>query len=106
MGMFDFFKRADIDRGVEEYRAQSGGVLLDVRTREEYLQGHIPGSQNLDVQEIQKAPSLLPDKEAALFVYCHSGARSGQAAIMLKKMGYTNVTNIGGIMDYHGQIER
>ena len=106
MGMFDFFKRADIDRGVEEYRAQSGGVLLDVRTREEYLQGHIPGSQNLDVQEIQKAPELLPDKEAALFVYCRSGARSGQAAFILKKMGYTNVTNIGGIMDYHGQIER
>ena len=78
----------------------------DCWTREEYLQGHIPGSQNLDVQEIQKAPSLLPDKEAALFVYCHSGARSGQAAFMLKKMGYTNVTNIGGIMDYHGQIER
>ncbi len=106
MGIFDFFKRADIDRGVEEYRAQNGGVLLDVRTQEEYLQGHIPDSRNLDVQEIQKAPSLWPDRNVPLFVYCRSGARSGQAAFMLKNMGYTNVTNIGGIIDYHGEIVR
>ena len=106
MGMFDFFKRADIDRGVEAYRAQNGGVLLDVRTWEEYLQGHIPDSRNLDVQEIQRAPSLWPDRSVPLFVYCRSGARSGQAAFMLKNMGYTNATNIGGIIDYHGEIVR
>lgn len=106
MGIFDFFKRADIDQGVEDCWSTSGSVLLDVRTREEYAQGHIPGSKNLDLQQITQAPGLLPDKDTPLFVYCHSGARSGQAAFMLNKMGYTNVTNIGGIMDYHGQIER
>ena len=106
MGIFDLFKRADIDRGVEEYREKSGAVLLDVRTREEYTQGHIPGSKNLDVQSIQKAPDFFPDRSIPLFVYCHSGMRSGQAVFMLKYMGYTDVTNIGGIADYHGEIER
>ena len=106
MGIFDFFKRADIDRGVQAFLARPGGVLLDVRTREEYRQGHIPGSKNVDVGEIQRAADLWPDRSTPLFVYCHSGARSGQAAFMLKKLGYADVTNIGGIMDYHGQIER
>lgn len=106
MNLFELFKRADIDRGVEEFKNHPDGVLLDVRTREEYCQGHIPGSKNLDVGSIHRAPELLPQKDRPLFVYCRSGARSGQAAFMLKKMGYTNVTNIGGLMDYHGQIER
>ena len=106
MGIFDFFKRAEIDRGIEDYKRRPGGVLLDVRTREEYRRGHIPGSVNLDVGEVHRAPDLWPDKSVPLFVYCRSGARSGQAAFRLKKMGYANVTNIGGIVDYHGQIER
>ena len=105
MGIFDFFKRADIDRGVEEYRAQSGGILLDVRTQGEYLQGHIPDSRNLDVQEIQKAPSLWPDKQVPLFVYCRSGARSAQACSILKRRGY-DARNIGGVLGYRGRLER
>lgn len=106
MGMFDFWKRADINAGVEQYQSQSGGVLLDVRTREEYAQGHIPGSCHLDVQQIQQAPILWPDKSVPLFVYCRSGARSGQAVFQLKKMGYGNAVNIGGILDYRGALER
>ena len=106
MGFFDLFKRTDIDEEIARYKSQPEGVLLDVRTREEYRQGHIPGSKNLDLGKIRTARGLLPDQGVPLFVYCHSGARSGQAAFMLKNMGYTNVTNIGGIMDYHGEIER
>ncbi len=107
MGIFDVFKRTDINQELERYRAAPGAVLLDVRTREEYQEeGHIPGSKNLDVQNIRKARELLPDQATPLFVYCYSGARSGQAVFMLKTMGYTDVTNIGGIMDYHGEIER
>jgi len=48
----------------------------------------------------------VDNKDAPLFVHCLSGARSRQAATVLKQMGYTNVTNIGGIADYHGKVER
>lgn len=49
---------------------------------------------------------VVRDKTAPLFVYCHSGARSGQAVRLLQRMGYTNVRNIGGIMAYSGPVER
>lgn len=106
MGFFDFFRQENIDQGVEAFQAAPGGVLLDVRTPGEFAQGHIPGSVNLDVSEIAQAAERFPQKDTPLFVYCHSGARSGQAVMMLRQMGYTNAVNIGGIMDYHGQIER
>ena len=52
MGFFDRLKPADINSGVERFQATPGAVLLDVRTGEEYAQGHIPGSRNVDVQDI------------------------------------------------------
>lgn len=106
MGIFDLFKRADINAGVEEFLSSPNGVLLDVRSRGEYAQGHIPGSCNLDVAEIGRAPQMLKDKSEPLFVYCYSGARSAQAVDALQQMGYSNVKNIGGIAAYRGKIER
>ena len=105
MGFFDRLKPADIHSGVERFQATPGAVLLDVRTGEEYAQGHIPGSRNVDVQDIGRAAGLIQDKDTPLFVYCYSGARSSRAVSELKSMGYTNVTNIGGIAGYRGQIE-
>ena len=106
MGIFDVFKRTDINQELERYRAAPGAVLLDVRTREEYQEeGHIPGSKNLDVQNIRKARELLPDQATPLFVYCLSGARSSHAAAVLRRMGYCNVTDIGGINRYRGKVE-
>ena len=55
MGFFDLFQQADIDQGVKEYLATPGAVLLDVRTSEEYRDGHIPGSKNVPLQEIGRA---------------------------------------------------
>lgn len=106
MGFLDRFGRVDIQAGVEQYHKSEGAVLLDVRSIGEYREGHIPESKNLDVGQIQQASSVVPDKETPLFVYCYSGSRSAQAVSALKNMGYTNVTNIGGIAGYHGQIER
>ena len=106
MGFFDFFKQPDVNRGVEEYQSTSGAVLLDVRTPEEYRSGHIPGSKNIPLQTIDKVGSVAENKDMALYVYCQSGARSRQAAGMLKQMGYTNVNNIGGIAAYAGKVER
>lgn len=106
MGFFDFFKQPNINQGIKEYNDKKEAILLDVRTREEYQEGHIPGSKNIPLQTIENITSVVNNKEIPLYVYCHSGARSRQAAGMLQYMGYCNVTNIGGIMAYSGNIER
>ena len=106
MGFFDLFKQPDVNRGVKEFQRTSGAVLLDVRTPEEYRSGHIPGSRNIPLQTIDRVSAVAENKDTSLYVYCQSGARSRQAAGMLKQMGYTNVNNIGGIAAYSGKVAR
>ena len=106
MGFFDFLKQPDINKGVMDYRSTNGAVLLDVRTPQEYREGHIPGSKNVPLQTIDKIRSLADNKNIPLFVYCYSGGRSRQAASMLQYMGYSNVQIIGGITAYSGKVER
>lgn len=106
MGFFDFLKQPDINQGLEDYRATSGAVLLDVRTAEEFAQGRIPGARNIPLQSLEAVDSVIDSKDTPLFVYCLSGARSRQAAGLLKSKGYTNVQNIGGISAYSGKVER
>ena len=106
MGFFDLFKQNDINQGVKDYHNIPGAVLLDVRTPQEYREGHIPGSKNVPLQTIDKVTSIVENKDTALYVYCYSGARSRQATAMLQHIGYTNVQNIGGIAAYTGKVER
>lgn len=106
MRFFDFLKGPDINQGVKEYSTTDGAVLLDVRTPDEYRQGHIPGSKNVPLQSISKVAGVIDNKSTPIFVNCLSGARSRQAAAILKQMGYTNVKNIGGISAYAGKVER
>lgn len=75
-------------------------ILLDVRTQEEYDAGHIPGAVCLPNEDITEDSSLPYDKEAEILVYCRSGRRSAQAAEKLAKMGYENVADFGGILDW------
>ena len=105
MSFFDFFRQPDINRGVEDWRNTPGAILLDVRSPQEYREGHIPGSQNIPLQTIDKVRAVAENKEVPLYVYCHSGGRSRQAVQMLRQMGYRNVTNIGGIAAYRGKVE-
>ena len=105
MGIFDFFKHPDINQGVQEFKNAAGAVLLDVRTPQEYREGHIPGSQNVPLQQLDKVEEVTENKDTILYVYCHSGARSRQAVSLLNHMGYTNVHNIGGIAAYSGKVE-
>ena len=105
MGIFDFFKQPDINQGVQEYKNAAGAVLLDVRTPQEYREGHIPGSQNVPLQQLDNVEEVTENKDTVLYVYCRSGARSRQAVSLLKHMGYTNVHNIGGIAAYSGKVE-
>ena len=106
MSFLDFFRQPDIHQGVGEYQSTPGAVLLDVRSAEEYQRGRIPGSHHLPVQEVQNVSTVVPQKDAAVFVYCHSGVRSGQAVKIMKQLGYTNVNNIGGIAAYRVPIEK
>ena len=106
MSIFDFFKQPDINKGLKEYAEAENAVLLDVRTPQEYGEGHIPGSKNVPLQTLDKVRSVAENKDTELFGYCYSGARSRQATAMLQHMGYTNVQNIGGIAAYHGKVER
>lgn len=106
MGFFDFLRGPDIDAGLQECRNTPGALLLDVRTPEEYAEGHLPGARNLPLQSLEGIAAVAPAKDVPLYVYCRSGARSGQATGQLQRMGYTKVTNIGGIMNYHGKVER
>lgn len=105
MGIFDFLMGPDINQGIQEYHAVPGAVLLDVRTPEEYRQGHIPGSNNVPLYVMDQVKEVA-DLDTPLFVYCHSGARSREAVSMLERMGYQQVKNIGGITAYKGKVER
>ena len=105
MGIFNFFKEPDINQGVQEYKNAAGAVLLDVRSPQEYREGHIPGSQNVPLQQLDKVEEVTENKDTLLYVYCHSGARSRQAVSLLMHMGYTNVHNIGGFAAYSGKVE-
>lgn len=105
MGLFNFAKGPDINQGVKEFQETAGAVLLDVRTPQEYQCGHIPGSINAPLQTLGREDALPSDHNTPLFVYCHSGVRSGQAVRLLTQMVYVNVKNIGGIAAYTGKVE-
>ena len=106
MGILDFFKEPDVNQGVKEYLATPDGVLLDVRSAQEYREGHIPGSINLPLQRLEDAEEVLEDVDAPVYVYCRSGNRSRQAVAMLRQLGYSGARNIGGIVSYSGELER
>ena len=106
MGLFNRFQTPNMDEGVRQFRATEGAALLDIREPDEYAGGHVPGSMNLPLSQIRTAETVLTDKSRPLFVYCLSGARSGQATAALVRMGYQAVTNIGGISAYHGEVEK
>ena len=88
-------------------KREEGYLLLDVRTTEEYANGHIPGAiciPNETISTIQLKE--LPDLEQTILVYCRSGNRSRQAADKLVAIGYQNIIEIGGIQDWEGAIEK
>ncbi|HCL01725.1 MAG TPA: rhodanese-like domain-containing protein [Lachnoclostridium phytofermentans] len=80
-------------------------VILDVRTDEEFMEGHIENAILLPVGEItDRAEEMLPDKDKKILVYCHSGRRSKVASYELAELGYTNVFEFGGIIDWKYDI--
>ena len=103
MGLFDFLKGGGINDAVAN--RQPGEILVDVRETDEYASGHIPGAVNLPLSTLDKA-DLPWELDAVLLVYCLAGTRSSRAVSFLKRQGYENARNIGGIQAYKGRIER
>jgi len=81
--------------------AESDYIIVDARTEEEFAEGHIPGAILIPEYEItDRAQSELPDKDQLILVYCRSGRRSKIASQALADLGYTNVKEFGGIIDW------
>lgn len=86
--------------------SQEGYIILDTRTQEEFDEGHIPGSILIPYDEIlEKAEDVLTDKDQMILVYCRSGRRSKLAAEDLVKLGYSNIKEFGGIIDWPYEVE-
>ena len=86
--------------------SEEGYIILDVRTQEEYDEGHISGAIVISHEEItEKAEEVLTDKDQLILVYCRSGRRSKIAAEALVELGYTNIKEFGGIIDWPYEVE-
>lgn len=77
---------------------EQGAILLDVRTPSEYYSMRIPGSVNLPLDSIDRISDIVKDKNKSIIIYCQSGARAASAVRALKKYGYSNIYNLGGII--------
>ena len=85
---------------------EEGCIILDVREQEEYDAGHIPGAILIPYTQMgEKANDMLPDKDQLILVYCRSGRRSKIAAEALVELGYTNIKEFGGIIDWPYEVE-
>ena len=98
------YRQIDMEEAVAMMEEESGYVILDVRTPEEFEDKHIPDAVNVPNESIgtEEIPEL-PDKEQLIFVYCRSGNRSKKASAKLADLGYTNIVEFGGINDWTGE---
>ena len=98
------YRQVNAEEAATMMEEESGYIILDVRTAQEYSEKHIPGATNIPNETIgtEDIPEL-PDKEQLILVYCRSGNRSKQASEKLVKLGYTNIVEFGGINDWTGE---
>lgn len=104
MGFFDRFKAPDLNDGLTRFRETPGAVLLDVREADEYAAGHVPGSINLPLSEIDTIETIFPDRDIPVFAYCLVGTRSRHAVSRMRSTGYSQAESIGGIRSYRGEL--
>lgn len=102
MGFFSWFLKP-----IDSKKISLEGIRLDVRTTEEYRMGHIDGAKHIPLEKItSQIEKTVKDKTQLIGVYCHSGIRSGMARRRLKRMGYTNVVNEGGIKSVENRLNK
>ena len=99
------YRQITMDEAVTMMAQETGYIILDVRRPDEFAAGHIPSAINVANESIgtDEIPEL-PHKDQLILVYCRSGRRSKDAAEKLVKLGYTNIVEFGGILDWKGEI--
>lgn len=102
------YKMVSMAEGLEIAKNNPDAIIVDVRHDDEYKAGHIPGAVLLTMETItaETAAKVLPDKSQMILIYCRSGRRSKIAAQNLLDLGYTNLIEFGGILDYKGKVEK
>ena len=101
------YRQISMDKAVKMMKDEKNYIILDVRRPDEFAEGHIPGAINVPNEEIGTAEiAELPSKSQLILVYCRSVRRSKEASEKLVKLGYTNVVEFGGILEWKGEIER
>lgn len=99
------YRQISVDEAVIMMAQESDYIILDVRRADEFADGHIPNAINVANEDIGTDEiSELPDKDQLIMVYCRSGRRSKEAAEKLVKLGYTNIVEFGGILDWTGDV--
>ena len=98
------YRSITMDEAVAMMEQENGYIILDVRRPDEFAAGHIPNAINVPNESIgtSEIPEL-PDKDQLILVYCRSGRRSKEASEKLVKLGYTNIVEFGGILDWKGE---
>ncbi len=98
------YRQITMDEAVDMMAQETGYIILDVRRPDEYAAGHIPNAINVPNESIGTSDiPELPDKDQLIMVYCRSGRRSKEASEKLVKLGYTNIVEFGGILDWKGE---
>ena len=101
------YRQITMSEAVEMMASESDYIILDVRRPDEFSAGHIPNAVNIPNESIGADEiDELPDKDRFILVYCRSGNRSKQASEKLVRLGYTNIVEFGGILDWKGEIEK
>ena len=99
------YRQITMDEAVTMMAQKTGYIILDVRRPDEFAEGHIPGAINVANETIGTAEiPELPHKDQLIMVYCRSGRRSKEASEKLVKLGYTNIVEFGGILDWTGEV--
>jgi rhodanese-related sulfurtransferase len=99
------YKQISVEEAAKIMNKESGYIILDVRRPDEFAAGHIPNAINVPNEIIGSSDiPELPNKEQLILVYCRSGRRSKEAAEKLVALGYTNIVEFGGILDWNGEI--
>ena len=99
------YRQITMEEAVTMMAQETGYIILDVRRPDEFAAGHIPNAINVPNETIGTAEiPELPDKNQLIMVYCRSGRRSKEASEKLVKLGYTNIVEFGGILDWKGEI--
>ena len=91
---------------LNQFYAQENAILIDVRQPDEYAQGHIPGARSVPLQKLRDFSLEVTDPDTPIYVYCLSGGRSARAVRALRGVGFTAVTDLGGINAYTGELEK